>query len=100
MAGNEPVTELIPDTATKVSQRPDGRSAALEGAELFWVTTVRPTDDRTSPRYWLLCWTTPYFCTGPEEQKVKNIAGNPHCILMTVQRALTKAWTSSWKATR
>ena len=62
---------------------------ALEQAELFWVTTVRP-DGRPHITPLLALWLDDalYFCTGPEEQKAKNIASNPHCILMTGRNAL------------
>jgi nitroimidazol reductase NimA-like FMN-containing flavoprotein (pyridoxamine 5'-phosphate oxidase superfamily) len=91
MATTEPVTELDPrysDEGTPASSWTEARDR-LEKAELFWVTTVRP-DGRPhiTPLLALLLDDALYFCTGPEEQKAKNIAGNPHCILMTGCNAL------------
>jgi len=57
---------------------------ALERAEIFWLSTVR-RDGRPHvtplPAMWLDG--SLYFCTGPEEQKAKNIEANPHCVLTT-----------------
>ena len=91
MAGNDPVTELDPrygDAGATASPWPEAQKR-LEQAELFWVTTVRP-DGRPHVTPLLALWLDDalYFCTGPEEQKAKNIAGNPHCILMTGRNAL------------
>ena len=86
MAGNEPVTELDPrysDDGVTAPAWADARKR-LEDAELFWVTTVR-ADGRPHVTPLLGLWLDDalYFCTGPTEQKAKNIAGNPHSILMT-----------------
>src|SRR5215216_680981 len=91
MARNDPVTELDPRygvdgaTATRWSEA----RQRLDEAELFWVTTVRP-DGRPHITPLLALWLDDalFFCTGPEEQKAKNIARNPHCILMTGRDAL------------
>jgi general stress protein 26 len=57
---------------------------ALERAEIFWLSTVR-TDGRPHvtplPAMWLDG--SLYFCTGPGEQKAKNIQANPRCVLTT-----------------
>jgi uncharacterized pyridoxamine 5'-phosphate oxidase family protein len=86
MAGNEPVTELDPRYSDDGVTPPEWAEARrrLEDAELFWVTTVRP-DGRPHITPLLALWSEDalYFCTGPTEQKAKNLAGNPHCILMT-----------------
>jgi nitroimidazol reductase NimA-like FMN-containing flavoprotein (pyridoxamine 5'-phosphate oxidase superfamily) len=91
MAGNEPVAELDPRYSDDGVAAPDWAEARdrLEKAELFWVTTVRP-DGRPHITPLLSLWLDDalYFCTGPDEQKAKNIAGNPHCILMTGCNAL------------
>lgn len=57
---------------------------ALEAAELYWVTTVR-ADGRPHVTPLIGVWLegAMYFCTGPEEQKAKNLAGNPACALTT-----------------
>ena len=91
MAGNDPVTELDPrygDEGATATPWSEARKR-LEDAELFWVTTVRP-DGRPHITPLLALWLDGalYFCTGPEEQKAKNISGNRHCILMTGCNAL------------
>jgi len=91
MARNDPVTELDPRYSDDGVTAPPWSEArkGLADAELFWVTTVRP-DGRPHITPLLALWLDDalYFCTGPEEQKAKNIAGNPHCILMTGCNAL------------
>lgn len=57
---------------------------ALERAEMFWLSTVRG-DGRPHvtplPAMWLDgCL---HFCTGPGEQKAKNLARDPRCVLTT-----------------
>jgi general stress protein 26 len=61
----------------------------LEGAEVFWVSTVRP-DGRPHVTPLISVWLDGalYFCTGPDERKAKNLARNPHCILTTGCNAL------------
>lgn len=57
---------------------------AIEQAEIFWLSTVRG-DGRPHvtplPAMWLDG--ALHFCTGPGEQKFKNIEANPHCVLTT-----------------
>lgn len=57
---------------------------ALEQAEIFWLSTVR-RDGRPHvtplPAIWLDGRL--HFCTGPREQKAKNIEANPRCVLTT-----------------
>ena len=57
---------------------------ALEAAELFWITTVR-RDGRPHVTPLVAVWLdeTIYFCTGPSEQKARNLAHNPRVILTT-----------------
>ncbi|HEV2760336.1 MAG TPA: alpha/beta fold hydrolase [Acidimicrobiales bacterium] len=58
--------------------------SALERAEIFWLSTVRP-DGRPHvtplPAIWLDGRL--HFCTGPGEQKAKNIEADPRCVLTT-----------------
>jgi general stress protein 26 len=58
--------------------------AAMERAEIFWLSTVR-RDGRPHvtplPAMWLDG--VLHFCTGPEEQKARNLAANPNCIVTT-----------------
>jgi len=57
---------------------------ALERAEIFWLSTVR-ADGRPHvtplPAVWLDG--SLYFCTGPGEQKARNLETNPRCVLTT-----------------
>ena len=54
----------------------------LEGAEMFWLSTVRP-DGRPHvtpiPAVWV--HGALHVCTGAHEQKAKNLAREPRCIL-------------------
>jgi nitroimidazol reductase NimA-like FMN-containing flavoprotein (pyridoxamine 5'-phosphate oxidase superfamily) len=61
----------------------DGRRR-IEEAELFWISTVR-ADGRPHVTPLISVWVddAAYFCTGPDEQKAKNLAKNPNCILTT-----------------
>ncbi len=61
----------------------------LAAAELFWLSTVRP-DGRPHVTPLISVWLDDalYFCTGPGERKARNVARNPHCILMTGCNAL------------
>lgn len=86
MAGTEPTTELDtrysgPKAAT--TQWSQARSRLAE-AEISWLTTVR-SDGRPHVTPLITVWLDGalYFSTGPGEQKAKNIAGNPHCVLTT-----------------
>jgi general stress protein 26 len=58
--------------------------AALEKAEIYWITTVRP-DGRPHVTPLVAVWSEDamYFCTGADERKNKNIQQNAHCILTT-----------------
>lgn len=91
MAGQEPMAELdarySSDGAT-----PTGWAEArgrLESAQLYWLSTVRP-DGRPHVTPLLSVWLDGalYFCTGPSERKARNLAHNPHCILVTGCNAL------------
>ena len=63
----------------------------LEKAEIYWLSTVRP-NGRPHVTPLLSVWMDDslYFCTGPEERKAKNLAGNPHVILTTGCDALNE----------
>jgi general stress protein 26 len=58
--------------------------AVLVEAEMFWLTTVR-RDGRPHvaplPAMWLDG--ALHFCTGAAEQKARNVAFNPRCVLTT-----------------
>lgn len=56
----------------------------LEGAELAWLTTVR-ADGRPHVTPLVTVWLDGalHFCTGPEEQKARNLEANPQVVLTT-----------------
>jgi nitroimidazol reductase NimA-like FMN-containing flavoprotein (pyridoxamine 5'-phosphate oxidase superfamily) len=56
----------------------------LHSAEIFWISTVR-RDGRPHVTPLLAVWDRDalYFCTGPEEQKALNLAGNTQVTLTT-----------------
>lgn len=62
----------------------DETRQTLEAAELFWISTVRQ-DGRPHVAPLVAVWLDEaiHFCTGPDEQKAKNLAHNRHVILMT-----------------
>src|SRR6202046_4349436 len=57
---------------------------ALEGAELFWVSTVR-ADGRPHVTPVVAAWAEGaiWFSTGADEQKFANLRANPHLVLTT-----------------
>ncbi len=62
----------------------DDTVRALEGAELFWVTTVG-TDGSPHVTPLVAVWLDGaiHFTTGADEQKAVNLRTNPHVILTT-----------------
>ena len=56
----------------------------LDAAKLYWLSTVRP-DRRPHVTPLLGVWLDDamWFCTGPDERKARNLAGNPNCVLTT-----------------
>jgi Pyridoxamine 5'-phosphate oxidase len=85
MTRTEPLVELdarYGEEGVPATQWADARER-LGKAELYWLTTVRH-DVRPHTTPLIAVWVDAlFFCTGPTEQKTKNIGGNPHCILMT-----------------
>jgi general stress protein 26 len=94
---------------------------ALEGAEIWWVTTVRQDGKpHTTPLVAVWLGDALYFCTGDTEQKAVNLRGNTHVNLTTgcnnwdsgldivvegdavevtdedLLRRLAQAWTRRW----
>ncbi|MGI8417802.1 MAG: pyridoxamine 5'-phosphate oxidase family protein [Nakamurella sp.] len=58
--------------------------AALDDAELYWLTTVRPNGQpHVTPLIGLWRNGAMHFATGPEEQKARNINGNPRVAVTT-----------------
>ena len=91
MAEREPVTKLSPGfsndaaVATEWSQARRG----LEEAELYWLSTVRPSGrPHVTPLLGIWLDGALYFCTGAEERKAKNLDENPQCILTTGSNTL------------
>src|SRR5579863_10155233 len=62
----------------------DDTRAAIEAAQLFWVTTVR-ADGRPHVTPLVAVWSDDalFFSTGADEQKALNLAHNSHVILTT-----------------
>src|SRR5690606_26048548 len=56
----------------------------ITGAELFWISTVRP-DGRPHVTPLPAVWSAGalHFCTGPDERKARNLAENPQVVLTT-----------------
>jgi nitroimidazol reductase NimA-like FMN-containing flavoprotein (pyridoxamine 5'-phosphate oxidase superfamily) len=65
--------------------------AALEAAELYWITTVRP-DGRphVTPLIGVAADDKVYFCTGLEEQKGRNLQRNDRVAITTGNNAWAK----------
>lgn len=85
MGEQEPVTELSPFSSPgAVPTSWEVGRQCLDGAELYWLSSVR-SDGRPHVTPLLGVWLdgTLCFCTGDNEQKAKNLAANPNCILTT-----------------
>jgi general stress protein 26 len=56
----------------------------LSEAQIYWLSTVR-ADGRPHVTPIIAIWHdgAAYFCTGPAEQKAKNLEHNPRCVLTT-----------------
>ncbi|MFD9030604.1 pyridoxamine 5'-phosphate oxidase family protein [Streptomyces sp. NPDC059567] len=59
-------------------------AARLAGAEVFWLTTVRP-DGRPHVTPLIAVWSEGalHFCTGPGERKARNLEENQEVVLTT-----------------
>lgn len=85
-----PDSEPIPEVDERFSEpeataRPWAEVVdVLSTSEMFWLSTVR-RDGRPHvtplPAMWLDG--ALHFCTGPGEQKARNLESNPHCVLTT-----------------
>ena len=86
MAETEPVAALDDRFSSPgATARPWSEvRAAVERAEMFWLSTVRG-DGRPHvtplPAIWLDG--ALHFCTGPAEQKTRNLEAHPDCVLTT-----------------
>ena len=65
----------------------------LRDAELYWLSTVRP-DGRPHVTPLIAVWLDAalYRCTGPSEQKARNLAANPHCAVTTGANTLSEGY--------
>jgi general stress protein 26 len=85
-AAVDPVTELDERfSSAEATPRPWAEvTAAIESAEIFWLSTVR-RDGRPHVTPLPAIWHEGalHFCTGPEEQKARNLAVNDRCVLTT-----------------
>ena len=83
---NEPVTSIDPrySDPNAVATEWEETLRVLETAELFWLSTVR-ADGRPHVTPLVAVWHDGaiHFSTSAEEQKARNLAGNPHVILTT-----------------
>lgn len=83
---NDPMTQLderFSDPHATATPWPAARQV-LESAELFWISTVRANGQpHVSPLVAVWHDGTLYFCTGPGEQKGKNLATNARVVLTT-----------------
>ena len=88
------MTEPTPRFDTRFSDPESGPSGwadavrALADAELYWLTTVRG-DGRPHVTPLIGIWhdAAMYFCTGPREQKFRNLEGNAQVALTTGDNA-------------
>ena len=93
MATKEPVAKLDDRfsepgaTATPWSDA----SQALEAAGTYLLSTVR-RDGRPHATTLIAVWMDDalYFCTGPDEQKAKNLEQNRHCLVATAGNSMDK----------
>jgi general stress protein 26 len=62
----------------------DEARRVLEDAQLAWITTVR-ADGRPHVTPLVTVWLGDalHFCTGPDEQKARNLTANPNVVITT-----------------
>ena len=91
MAGTAPVAELHEGFSSPGATARSWAevSGVLASAEIFWLSTVR-ADGRPHVTPLPAVWDngTLHFCTGDQEQKTRNLAANPRCVLTTGTAAL------------
>src|SRR5262245_42931068 len=86
MAEREPTVELDQRFSSKGATAPPWSAVrdVIDHAEIFWISTVRANGSphvTPLPAIWLDG--ALHFCTGPAEQKAKNLEANPDCVLTT-----------------
>ncbi|WUW24480.1 pyridoxamine 5'-phosphate oxidase family protein [Streptomyces sp. NBC_01463] len=93
MSAPEPVAELDPRYSSPGAAPGAWEDARrlLSGAELYWLSTVRP-DGRPHVTPLIGVWWQGalHFCTGADERKARNLAANDEVVLTT--------GTNSWSA--
>src|SRR6202012_737819 len=81
-----PRTELDPRFSEPEAQPTSWEDTleAIKQAEIFWISTVR-ADGRPHVTPLVAVWLDDalHFSTGPDEQKARNLAGNPRVVLTT-----------------
>jgi Pyridoxamine 5'-phosphate oxidase len=86
VSGTEPLSEVDTRFSSDGAQPTAWTDARreLETAAVYWLSTVR-TDGRPHVTPLIAVWHDQalYFCTGPDEQKAKNLVQNSHCIATT-----------------
>lgn len=86
MTEQEPIGELDTDFSSAGATATPWAEARkqLEGAEIFWLSTVRP-DGRPHVTPLISIWLdeAPWFVTGPTERKALNLASSARCVLTT-----------------
>jgi nitroimidazol reductase NimA-like FMN-containing flavoprotein (pyridoxamine 5'-phosphate oxidase superfamily) len=86
VSGSEPQTELDPRFGSDGVQPTAWADARreLDRAAVYWLSTVR-ADGRPHVTPLIAVWQDDvlYFCTGPDEQKAKNLEQNAHCVATT-----------------
>ncbi|WP_371628958.1 pyridoxamine 5'-phosphate oxidase family protein [Streptomyces sp. NBC_00341] len=95
MSAAEPHTELDPrysSPGAEPARWADAREI-LSGAELYWLTTVRP-DGRPHVTPLIGVWSQGalYFSTGAEERKGRNLAANAEVVLTTGANTWTEGF--------
>jgi nitroimidazol reductase NimA-like FMN-containing flavoprotein (pyridoxamine 5'-phosphate oxidase superfamily) len=86
MRAAEPVGELDQRFSSEGAAPTEWAEARerLESAEIFWITTVRGDGrPQVTPLIAVLMDGSLHFCTGPDEQKARNLERNSHCALTT-----------------
>src|SRR3954454_2956623 len=91
-----PVTELDPRFSEPNAVATDWEETrrVLEGAEFFWITTVR-VDGRPHVTPLVAVWLDDaiYFATGTDEQKAVNLRSNQNVSLTTGCNEWERDWT-------
>jgi nitroimidazol reductase NimA-like FMN-containing flavoprotein (pyridoxamine 5'-phosphate oxidase superfamily) len=91
MPATEPIAELDPRFSSEDAEPRSwaDTSRALEAAQVYWLSTVR-ADGHPHVTPLIAVWRDGalHFTTGPDEQKAKNLAASPHCVLTTGHSAL------------